>query len=333
MGRMRGLCFSLVLLGSFLAPAEALAAAAPPPFAFGAAGDHGANSATASSLSVLNRSGVKFYLALGDLDYGEVSSPAAWCSFVKSRLPRLGSAFPFQLVSGNHENSVIQRHAACLPDRLGSRLSPTKQYAAEYFFDYPARSPLMRVVMISPNLKINGVKYSYPASSERYRWVASVIDAARTARIRWIVVGMHKNCISAGGHACTIGADLMNLFVAKKVDLVLAGHVHNYQRSKQLALRPACGRVPVDSYDADCVVDNGADGIYTKGRGTVFMIIGVFGKGGSRVDGGDAEAGYFARTASGTNGFVKFVVSASRIDAQFNRSTGATFADAFSIRA
>lgn len=331
MGRVRGLGVSIILLGTVFAPVEAHAAT-PASFAFAAAGDHGGNEKTAASLRLLNRSKVNFYVALGDLDYKEVSSAEDWCRLVRTWTPSLGTGFPFQLVAGNHEESYIQRHAACLPDRLGSRLSPTRQYAAEYFFDYPARSPLMRAIMIAPGLTINNVSYRYSRGSTRYNWVASQIDAARRAGIRWVVVGMHKNCLSAGGHSCSIGEDLMNLLVAKKVDLVLSGHVHNYQRSKQLAHRAGCAAVPARSYDRDCVVDDGSDRVYTRGRGTVFLIIGMFGKNGSAPDGSDTDAGYFARWGGKANGFVRFVVSASKIEGTYWRSTGAHLADTFTIR-
>jgi hypothetical protein len=39
-------------------------------------------------------------------------------------------------------------HAACLPDRLNS----TGTYAAQYYFDYPPQAPLIRVIMIAPDL-------------------------------------------------------------------------------------------------------------------------------------------------------------------------------------
>jgi hypothetical protein len=303
----------------------------PSAVTFGAAGDHGAGSPAEGSLAALNASGVNFYLALGDLDYNETATPAAWCSFVKSRLPKLGANFPFQLVSGNHENTVIQQHAACLPDRLGSTLGPNSPYAAEYFFDYPKTAPLVRVLMISPNLTIANRKYTYSAKSPEYGWVSSVIDAGRRAGVPWTVVGMHKNCFSAGGHSCAIHADLMNLLIRKKADLVLQGHAHTYQRSKQLALNPStCPVVPIGSYEARCVVDDGADGRYTRGLGTLTLIIGVFGKNGAPPDSTDPDAAYFAKMSGEAGGFVQFTVSRARIDAKFVRGRG-TFTDSFSI--
>ena len=304
---------------------------APGTFTFAAAGDLGASSANAS-LTALDRSGVAFYLALGDLDYDQTLTDEAWCDYVKQRLPTLGPSFPFELVSGSHEyqggpNGYIMNHAACLPDRLGS----TGLYGAQYYFDYPASSPLMRVIMISPDLLIENYNYTYSVGSPEYKWLISAIGGARNAGTPWIAVGMHKVCISTGVKPCEIGTDLMNLLVSKHVDLVLQGHDHNYQRGKQLALNGAtCPSVPAGTFDADCVVDDGSDNSYAKGAGTVFLISGSFGLCCYSVDPTDVEAGYFARVGATSKGFTKYTVGPGHITAQFVKSTG-DLTDSFSI--
>jgi putative Ig domain-containing protein/calcineurin-like phosphoesterase family protein len=309
--------------GAVLVPA-ASQGAGPTTITFGAAGDFGANSATAASLNELDSfPNMDFFMAVGDLDYGEVPSPEAWCDYIKARLPHLPTDFPFELLGGNHEENTILQHAACLPDRLGSTPGPGSQYAVEYSFDYPPSAPLVRVVMISPALKINGVTLSYAKGSAHYNWVADSIDDARTQSIPWTVVGMHKNCFTSSSSSCEIGADLMNMLVEKKVDLVIQGHKHTYQRGKQLALGTGCAAV-TGSYDVDCVVDHGSDDVYSKGRGTVVLIIGCFGQGGSSSPGG-----YFVKTGSG-DGFTKFTVTADRIDASFINATS-SFTDSYAI--
>lgn len=205
------------------------AAQAEATFKFAAAGDHSAGSRTAASLSRLDQSGASFYLALGDMDYDVTATDEAWCDYVKQRLPTLGPTFPFELVSGNHEeqggpDGYIMNHAACLPDRLNA----TGVYAAQYYFDYPAAAPLMRVIMTAPDLTIENVYYDYAPGSTHYNWLASTIDSARNASIPWVVVGMHKVCITTGDKSCEIGPDLMHLLVNKRVDLVLQAHEHNY---------------------------------------------------------------------------------------------------------
>lgn len=299
---------------------------------FAAAGDHGANSNTNASLAALDGSGADFYLALGDLDYNETPTDQAWCDYVKARLPTVGPGFPFELVSGNHEDQggpdgYILNHAACLPDRLGA----TGRYGAEYFFDYPASAPVVRVIMIAADLTIENELYDYRPGNAHYAWLSGAIDDARAKGVPWVVVGMHENCISAGDKSCSIGADLMNLLIAKKVDLILQGHDHNYQRGKQLALNPAtCPGISPGAYDPDCVVDDGSDNAYIKGRGTILVIDGTFGKSLYSVNPGDTEAPYFASSNDSTWGFTKYMVTAASLQARFVPSVG-TFTDSFTI--
>jgi hypothetical protein len=246
-------------------------------------------------------------------------------------LPTLGTEFPFELVAGNHEDQAgpdgyIMNHAACLPDRVGS----TGIYAAEYYFDYPATSPLVRVIMIPPDMTVEGVTYQYTAGNPRYNWLASTIDAARIAGIHWVVVGMHKVCITTGNKSCEIGTDLLNLLVEKRVDVVLQAHDHNYQRSKQLAHSATCPAISAGSYNPDCVADDGSDAVYGKGAGTAIVITGVFGMCCTSVSASDGEAGYFAVTSSASDGFTKFTVDGDQLQAQFVPSTG-TFTDSFTI--
>ena len=303
----------------------------PVSFAFAAAGDHGANADTNASLAALDESGVDFYLALGDMDYGETKSDAAWCDYVHGRLQTLGSEFPFEVVSGNHEerggpDGDILRHAACLPDRLSS----TGAYAAQYYFDYPASSPLVRVIMIAPDLNVGGVEYKYAAGGEHYRWLSQTIDEARALGVPWVVVGMHKNCITTGAKECEIGVDLLNLLVSKEVDLILQAHDHNYQRSKQLGHGRGCAALEADAYDATCVVDHGLDARYAKGAGTVIVVSGTFGMPLYPVKPGDPEADYFAVIDATSHGFTRFTVTGDRIDAAFVPITG-DLTDAFTI--
>ena len=106
----------------------------------------------------------------------------------------------------------------------GSPPSPVLT-AKQYYFDYPAANPRARFINISPDLNLDGSTWSYSAGSTRYNWTASAIDAARTAGIKWVIVSMHKYCISAitTGAGCDVGSDLMNLLIDKEVDLYLPG--------------------------------------------------------------------------------------------------------------
>lgn len=310
-------------------------------FTFGSSGDLGANATTAASLAKLDQSGAAFFLALGDLDYDETPTDADYCPFVKNRLPTLFGGnpnFPFQIVTGNHEEQAgpdgyIMNHAACLPDKMNSQ----GFYPAQYYFDYPTVNPLMRVIMISPDLQVENVTYTYAKSSTHYTWLSSAIDQARTAGVTWVTVGMHKNCITAGVKPCNLSLDLVNLLIDKKVDLVLQGHEHNYQRSKQLAINgTTCTGLDGSTYNSSCVVPGSDPNVYTKGAGTVTLINGIFGRDGSSypINTADPSYPYMAVTAANSTnrGFTKWTVTPTSISGELVSSAG-SLADTFFITA
>jgi hypothetical protein len=311
-------------------------------FVFAAGGDIGANSASDASLRAIPPTGASFFLALGDMDYDETPSDAAWCTYVKERV---GNTFPFEIVTGNHEegsannpgpDGYIGNHAACLPDYFDSNpvIAGKPGYPANYYFDYPQPNPIMRVIMISANLTYDGIEYNFNMSEQtNYNALAAKIDEAQETGM-WVVMGIHKVCLTVGDKPCEIGADLMNLLIQKKVDLVLHGHDHNYQRSKQIALGSSCTSVVPEAYNTNCIVDDGSDNLYTKGAGTVFVINGNVGRCCYDVQASDNEAGYFAKMIGeegvDRHGFVVYTVSPSRIDAQVINSVG-NWSDSFSV--
>jgi Calcineurin-like phosphoesterase len=308
---------------------------APASFSFGASGDLGATSNTSAVLNAVKSSGSNFFLAVGDLSYSDVRPESAWCNFVKARV---GDTYPFELLSGNHEDDgpdgLISRFDDCLPHRLGN-LSGT--YGKQFYFDYPANNPLARFINISPNLTFPGEgTWSYDRGSARYNWTASAIDQARSAGIKWVIVSIHKHCIAMISGSCQIGPDILNLLIQKKVDLYLQGHDHVYSRGKQLAHRTGCSALSPGSFDADCVVDNGSDGQYSKGAGTIIVSVAAGGKSISSVNTNDSEAGYHARwmgsNANPTYGFLKVTVSNTRLTAQYIRGSGGSFTDTFTIQ-
>ncbi len=315
------------------------AQSAPLSFVFASGGDIGANSTTATTFAALDKTGAKFFLALGDMDYDQTSSDAAFCDYVKAKLPVLFSnpSYPFQIVSGNHESQggpdgYILNHAACLPDRMNSKGT----YPAQYYFDYPATDPLMRVIMISPDLLINNIKYDYANGTSFTTWLTTAIDQARASGIPWVTVGMHKNCITAGVKTCEIKPDLINLLVSKKVDLILQGHEHNYQRTKQLAINSStCTALSDSTYNASCVVTNPEPNKYAKGSGSIILINGTIGRSGGSgyaISTSDPSYPYMVKAVSTSSqrGFSKWTVSRDSIDAQYV-STAGSLTDSFAI--
>jgi PKD repeat protein len=198
----------------------------------------------------------------------------------------------------------------------------------------PAQAPLVRLVMISPGLTFPEGTWRYAVGDAHYQWTSNAIDGARSAHIPWVVVGMHAPCISVGQHPCDSGADITNLLLSKKVDLVLAGHEHYYTRTKQLHLGTGCSGLVPGTYDPDCVGD--ADDDVQKDAGTVVITAGTGGTPIREVNTADSEMPYLAAW-SGSNvspsyGFLDVTADADSLEARFVPATG-SFTDAVTIRA
>jgi hypothetical protein len=343
----------------------------PVTFSFGTAGDHGTGSNTIAVLKAIGAAGTDFFISTGDLSYQTPStySEARWCQFVKDNLnigankpvgDPYGETYPFQIISGNHEegnpnepHGLIDTFVSpgCLPDRmnsvqspnLGTNPSPTGNYAKEYYFDYPASSPLARFIMVDPQMTfLHGGFFDFSVGSPRYNWLSTTIDQARANGIKWVIVGNHANYISAGIKTDEIGSPYFNLLLAKKVDVIIQGHEHGYQRSKQLAQSAGCPSLNASaSTSTACIADGDTDNIYTKGLGPILVMTGTGGIGHYNTSTSDPQAGYFAKimgnttgaTGDLTYGFSKFSVSESAITGSFVRASGGNYSDNFTIRA
>ncbi len=297
----------------------------PPPtgatVVFAAGGDLGAQASTAAVLEQIRNSKAEFLLALGDMSYNQITPESAWCTWVEEQL---GPAIPVQLAVGNHEHDYgsdgsWDKFAQCLPDTMGS----TGQYPAQYYFDVDS----VRVIVVSAGLTIDGHPYTYTPGSADADWLTGAIRAAQAADM-WVVVGTHKPCISVGKKSCEPDRHLTDLLIAEKVDLVLAGHDHNYQRSHQLSC------ITVNSFNANCVSDS--DNVHAAGAGTVMVVSGALRDNSLyAVSGSDSEAGYFAdyMGANSSDSGAGYVEVSASPTALYVRFVGITtdHADAFEI--
>lgn len=297
---------------------------------FTAAGDMGMGKGANAVLDVVAQLKPDFNVALGDLSY-QRGAERDFCSMVTRKL---GAEFPYQLVAGNHESDGsdgdINKFMACLPNRMPNLQG---EYGKQWYVDVPREQPLVRVILISPGLKFDGGELDYSRDSKRWQWTESAIDEGRAANIPWIVVGMHTPCFTLGRYECEAGESLTNLLIDKKVDLVLNGHEHVYQRTHQLSLGSECSYMYVREVSKDCVVDT--DNSMRRGEGTVFTTVGVGGRQPREINREDKEAPYFATWSGGndnpTLGTLSVKATSDRMDVKLVPAAGYNYSDAFSI--
>jgi predicted phosphohydrolase len=187
------------------------------PFTFTAYGDQGITSYASLAVERALEYEPSLHLHLGDLSYGgaKVSQWIKWFTIIEP----LASKSPYMYAIGNHEY-----------DGTGD-LTDIKTYfeapndETNYGFIWS------NVYFLTVDL---GPSSSNPASQELISWVESkLIEAANNPLVQWIVVYLHYPPYSSGkAHGSSPAAQpLIPLFDKYGVDLVLAGHEHNYERT------------------------------------------------------------------------------------------------------
>lgn len=306
-------------------------AAPPGSVRFTAQGDIGLGDGAQKVLDVIKGLGPQLNIALGDLSY-EPGLEEQFCNMVTGTL---GADLLYQLITGNHESDGrdgdIEKFVRCLPNKLPG-LQGT--YGTQWYVDVPQQDPIVRFVMVSPGIDFrDGQPLDYSKDSERWDWTVNAIEGAEAADIPWTVVGMHAPCLSMGKYKCQPGQEFTNMLVDKKVDLVLSGHEHSYQRTDQLRTGRECPAIVPESFSRPCVADT--DNSLAKGDGTLFATAGVGGAGLYDINDEDPEAGYFA-AASGKNrdpaeGTLDAIATKERLTVRFVPAEGYSFTDAFTI--
>ncbi len=321
----------LMVASSFFVLAHPSRAQAPASFSFTTAGDYDQTAQTTANLKYIAGSGAKFNLADGDFAYNTSTTAAAWSTYAKSQLP---TNFPFEIVDARHDSSQIKTYETDLPDHIGNVSATCAKcaYGQQYAFDYPTVAPLARFIMLSPNQTIGGYTYNYNMGSANYQWVSDTIDAARAAHIPWVIVGMHEYCFVIGTAKCS-NQQLLDLLLAKHVDVILQSQKHNYQASKQLALNTTtCKTLDATKLNSGCVVNSTNN--MTQGAGSVIVVTGTGGASQLAINTSDPKAGYF-RTWTPTNnvtwGVSQFSISPTQLTEKFVRTSGGTFTDSFTI--
>lgn len=331
-----------IVVGIALISVNSASVQAATSFTFGAAGDFANGTPFHNTAAKVKLNNPAFLLGLGDLAY--TTQEQSWCTYWKTTVGYNN----IEIISGNHDSGEsssgnINTYTTYCPYTLTSPITGT--YGKQYYFDYPATNPIARFIAISAGLggSFIGFDTNYAVGSQGYNFTSSAIDDARARGIKWVVVGMHKNCLTMATKSCSDGSNLepiTELFINKKVDLVIQGHDHTYQRSKQIAFNGGTCTTSTfrpNAYVSGCVVNDGSTGTYTKDAGTIFNILGMGGQGLYNINTADSEAPYFVKYMGGnyqpTFGYNLFTVTDTQLSAQFIASNTGVFLDNFTINA
>jgi len=294
--------------------------AAAQQFTFGAAGDFETLDAYISVVDTVGAANVSFMLALGDLAY-EQDTEGWWC---QQWIDRTNISDLF-ITAGTHDVGEdccgnLQAYLDACPSTTDVLGTP----GIQYYVDYPKNNPIARILMITPGVKGTVASYDlYSRGQIGYQWVEATIADARTNNITWIIVGMHKNFITVLEKNAEVEQDLISLLFRSRVDLILQGHEHGYERSKQLTC------ATLSAFNQSCVAEATPS---WRGKGTTILILGTGGQTLGTKNVNSPQWNYFEVVYVTTFGFGLFAVSPDRIVYNFRRASGGNLKDSFTLK-
>ena len=157
---------------------------------------------------------------LGDISYYGNFADRYDDVFVRPMQPLLDAGVTFDLAIGNHDEAV--RHSDVSFEEIEAEIrlldTPGRYYTRTY-------GPADIFFLDSSVPGLFGAE-----STEQLEWLD---DTLASATSQWRIVTMHHPPFSSGRHGSTPGADerLVPILERHHVDLVLAGHDHNYERT------------------------------------------------------------------------------------------------------
>lgn len=203
---------SIVFFGisTIIQPSSAAAAAAP---TISTVGDWGCSSNTQKTVNNIKDKDPDLILALGDYSYQ--STAKCWFDKIKP----IDSKTEINI--GNHDDDTKK-----LLNSYLNHFGLSKQY---YSFNF------QNVHVLTMATQLN-----YKSGSKQFNFVKNDLqEASKNPDIKWIIVNLHRpiytspnSCSASSCEGSKTLRDVYHpLFDKYDVDLVLAGHVHNYQRS------------------------------------------------------------------------------------------------------
>ncbi|KAF7061739.1 hypothetical protein CFC21_068408 [Triticum aestivum] len=235
------------------------------PFKFGLIGDLGQTFDSNSTLSHYEANGGDAVLFVGDLSYADaypLHDNRRWDSWARF-VERSVAYQPWIWTAGNHELDYAPEIGETVPFKPFTRRYRTPYRAAG------STEPLWYSVKVaSAHIIVLSSYSSYGKYTPQWTWLSDELGRVDRKATPWLIVLMHSPWYNSNNYHYMEGETMRVQFeswlVAAKVDLVLAGHVHSYERSRRfsnVAYNIVNGKAtPVRDLDAPVYVTIGDGG-------------------------------------------------------------------------
>ncbi|XP_050234246.1 probable inactive purple acid phosphatase 27 [Mercurialis annua] len=190
---------------------------------------------------------------IGDISYA-TGFLVEWDYFLHQINP-VASRVSYMTAMGNHERDYIQSGGVYgTPDSGGECGVPYEKYFP--MPTYAKDKPWYSIEQGSVHFVVMSTENDWSPSSEQYQWMRMDMASVNRSRTPWLIFTGHRpmyssDMLSVDGKFVVFVEPLLVEF---KVDLVLVGHVHNYERSCSVS-KSKCLAMPTkdangtDTYD------------------------------------------------------------------------------------
>jgi hypothetical protein len=228
-------------------------------FNFGAAGDYGCNSNTQKTLNnIKSHTTVERHLALGDYSYQ--STGTCWLNMIDSSNLKDRT----RITIGNHEDD-------------------SDEGFSQYMSFFGLSNTVYRYSYSNARILVMDSDHSsYSSGSAQFNTVISTLQQwSQDPNVDWIIVYLHKqmytspntcsssSCSNTGSDATNLRNTYHKYFDQYGVDVVLNGHVHNYQRTYPISYDSGSPSSPI------ITSSNPSD--YNDPTGEIFVTVGTGG--------------------------------------------------------
>ena len=288
---------------------EFQAASAIDDYNFAAAGDWGCTSNTDNTVSNINGKNPERVFGLGDYSYSSTGT----CWF--NKIAPIDSITKISF--GNHEDDGTEG--------FGGYMSHFGLSQTYYSFNHQNAHILVMDTDVN----------SYSSGSAQRDFVQSDLQSASAnPNIKWIIVYLHKpmyvspntcgtsSCSNTGSENSNLRNGFHAMFEQYGVDLVLQGHVHNYERTFPLIYDPGSPSSPT-------ITSNNAND-YANPEGQVFAIVGT---GGVNFHALSGKASFVSSQQDDFFGQldIKITNNGDKLEGKFYRNGDGQILDSFSI--
>lgn len=225
-----------------------------------AVGDWGCSSNTKDSVKNIKNKNPELVLALGDFSYQKTAK--CWFDMVKpiDKITKINI--------GNHDVE-------------------TKSLLKSYLSHFKLKNQYYSFYIQNIHVLTMATELNFKEGSKQFDFVKNDLQkASENPSTKWIIVSIHEPLYSSPSACCHVSKklrDYHSLFDKFGVDLVLAGHTHNYQRSFPLEYNPDKPSKPI--------AGSNNKHTYNDADGVVFAIVGT---GGINLHGLKDKSGFIA---------------------------------------